>query len=271
MTESGTPEFPAVPNPSSATEPPLLPPPPVAPTSAPNMPPPSGDPWPTATAAPEFSSPGPYAPPAGPYAPPPYAPVVSAEQNPDNAPVRVGFVDAIKRAYSRYAKFSGRASRSEYWWFYFLQLLVGVPLGLLAFGLGSRVTPGEAPTAMTGNLAISGLGNLWSLANFIPLLAVSWRRLHDSNKSGWWYGAAIALQVVLIMLVVVALIASIVSQCSGSSCDVSSFTAPSGLLLGLVVAAVIAVLALAITILVFLLRRGEEGSNKYGPGYANAG
>lgn len=74
------------------------------------------------------------------------------------------FGESIKTCFSKYAEFSGRADRSEYWWFELFLLLVIVGAAML----------GET------------LSNLVSLAVLLPSLAVGARRLHDINKSGWW-------------------------------------------------------------------------------------
>ena len=80
--------------------------------------------------------------------------------------------DAVKSVFSKYATFSGRARRSEYWYFVLFQLIVGVVIGVLALIVGESVA-----TAIEG---------IWGLAILIPTLAVTWHRLHDIGKSGAW-------------------------------------------------------------------------------------
>jgi len=265
VTDSGLPEIPTQGEP-------FLSPPPEALPSAPDLPAPSGTPWPTDP----VSSAAPPVPPAfpaqPPYAAPPSAPpALGAQDNPNNAPVRVGFIEAIKRAYSKYATFSGRASRSEYWWFILFQQLVSIPLALLILLISNQLGSASTTSDPTGNLAVSGIGNLWSLVNFIPILAVTWRRLHDSNKSGWWYGAGMIGGVVATVVLAGAFIAHSVSNCSDESgCDVNNFAAPSAGLIGLVAVVALAYIAYAITMLVLVVRRGNEGANRYGPGYVTA-
>lgn len=77
----------------------------------------------------------------------------------------VGFVDAMKLYFARFADFSGRSRRSEYWW---ASLAIGV--------LGSVISA-----------IIPDLSWIWSLAILIPSVAISIRRLHDIGKSGWWF------------------------------------------------------------------------------------
>jgi len=77
------------------------------------------------------------------------------------------FVSSIKRncTTAAYAQFEGRASRSEYWWFYLFTLLA---------------------TAVADRLS-GTVGNIASLVFFLPSLALAARRLHDVGRSGWWF------------------------------------------------------------------------------------
>ena len=70
----------------------------------------------------------------------------------------------------KYAVFSGRARRKEYWMFFLFNILVAIGLAIVDCVLGGSGV----------------LGTLYALGVFIPNLAVSVRRLHDSNRSGWW-------------------------------------------------------------------------------------
>ncbi|MDQ1122654.1 DUF805 domain-containing protein [Microbacterium trichothecenolyticum] len=95
---------------------------------------------------------------------------------------------AVQRFFKKYATFAGRASRSEYWWMVLVMFLVGFALNLLASFTGGR-TIDEFGNAV----APSGLGLvfyiiylLWGLATIVPWLALLVRRLHDSDKSGFW-------------------------------------------------------------------------------------
>lgn len=86
--------------------------------------------------------------------------------------------EAVIRVLTNYAGFDGRARRSEYWYFTLFTALVS---GVLA-GLGSAFFGSDS----TFNL-FTVLSSLFSLAVFIPSLAVTWRRLHDIGKSGAYY------------------------------------------------------------------------------------
>lgn len=80
------------------------------------------------------------------------------------------FVSAIKTVLNSYAKFEGRSSRSEYWW-WFLAYILGYAI---AFMVGGALGMGEL------------LAGVFGLALLVPNIAVSVRRFHDIGKSGWW-------------------------------------------------------------------------------------
>lgn len=92
------------------------------------------------------------------------------------------FVDAVKSVLSRYATFSGRAVRSEFWWWVLFVLAVGAITNLID---GALVAPILGFQAFEEN-AGQPLSLLVSLALLLPSLAVSVRRLHDIGRSGWW-------------------------------------------------------------------------------------
>lgn len=74
----------------------------------------------------------------------------------------------------KYAVFSGRARRKEYWTFTLINILISIVIGFIDQLIGIKV------------LHIGLLGLLYSLAVLIPSIAVGFRRLHDTGRSGWW-------------------------------------------------------------------------------------
>ena len=79
-------------------------------------------------------------------------------------------------AFKKYAVFSGRSRRKEYWYFVLFNIIVGIVLGLIDTLLGTR-----------GSYAGAGLlSGIYGLAVLSPSLAVTVRRLHDIDRSGWW-------------------------------------------------------------------------------------
>lgn len=103
----------------------------------------------------------------------------------------MGFKEAVRTCIvDKYVTFSGRASRSEYWYFmlfYFLLAIVFVVLGVLLGGMSS-VETGEMSV---GVMLVLGLGALVYLGLFLPMISVVVRRFHDRNLSGWWYLASL--------------------------------------------------------------------------------
>jgi uncharacterized membrane protein YhaH (DUF805 family) len=153
----------------------------------------------------------------------------------------------------RYAEFSGRSRRMEYWMWVVFQMLIAI-----AFWVLMMVTVGSAMMSTargnpTGMLAAGGAAMvIWAvmmlvwLAFIIPGLAVSVRRLHDTNRSGWWILAPIAGYCIMFV--------GISMTANGSSMGGVLMTIGG-----------IAVLVLAIMLFVFMLLEGTKGPNKYGP------
>lgn len=98
-------------------------------------------------------------------------------------------VTSVKTCFHKYADFNGRASRSEFWWFYLFTVLaltvcylVQAMLSLLQFAAtGTRASIVFGLMSIIVNLAILAI----AVALAIPLLAVGCRRLHDRDQSGW--------------------------------------------------------------------------------------
>ena len=102
----------------------------------------------------------------------------------------MGFGQAIRSCLGKYGTFSGRASRSEFWWFYlFTAIVSGIPIFLgaivLAVASGSSGNGSADGFGLLIAVVLYIIGFLASLAFFIPTLAVGCRRLHDRGTSGW--------------------------------------------------------------------------------------
>ncbi len=87
-----------------------------------------------------------------------------------------------KVVFENYANFKGRARRSEYWYFVLANALISIVLIFLGGIIGGIFGDG-----VTGLIIGYSLFGLYTLATIIPYLAVIVRRLHDVNKSGWFY------------------------------------------------------------------------------------
>src|SRR5438067_1068007 len=143
-------------------------------------------------------------------------------------------IDWALRPLQKYADFSGRAPRAEYWWFYLAYILSAVVLQVLV-----RISP------------IFGLLGLAYLALFIPMLAVSVRRLHDTDRSGWWLLAPAVPYLIGAVLFIPAMMGA------PSAMGMAAGLGIAGLFLG--IGAI-----LAIVVLVFMCLRGTPGPNRIG-------
>ena len=82
----------------------------------------------------------------------------------------MSFIEAVSSVFSKYAVFSGRAGRPEFWWFALFNVIASVILGAVDYLLFGREI----------------LGAVYGLAVLLPGLGVAVRRLHDIGRSGWW-------------------------------------------------------------------------------------
>ena len=92
------------------------------------------------------------------------------------------FVESVRTVFSKYATFSGRATRPEYWWWVLFTVIVSVVAEILD---GALVAPLLGFQMFAPN-AGDPLGIVSSLVLLVPSIAVSVRRLHDISRSGWW-------------------------------------------------------------------------------------
>jgi uncharacterized membrane protein YhaH (DUF805 family) len=96
----------------------------------------------------------------------------------------IGFLDAIKRGFKKYATFTGRASRGEYWWWVLFTFVVYTALGLLTFVIGMSTSPDGGRTPGPGAIPLIIVLAAFALGILVPTLALTVRRLHDAGYSG---------------------------------------------------------------------------------------
>lgn len=141
----------------------------------------------------------------------------------------------LKVVRDNYANFSGRARRSEYWWYTLCGVLINIVLYVADYFIG---------------LEVNILRTIYGLAVLIPGLAVAVRRLHDIGKSGWyvlWTALPIGIGGAWLGIVTV-------SAISGMD------TGPAGLIIPALL-----VVGGAIWMLVLMCTNGDSGPNEYGP------
>ena len=158
---------------------------------------------------------------------------------------------AVRSALSNYATFSGRARRSEYWWFY----LSTVVIGLVASGI-------DALLNSVFDNALGVVGSVTSVALLLPSLAVTSRRLHDTGRTGWWMVLPI---VPLILAFVVSITAGFLLVVLSFRSDVDAGQLLTWLLVAPLVGLGVLLVAAFIVLLVFLCQDSRPGPNKYGP------
>ena len=104
------------------------------------------------------------------------------------------YLDVLKK----YAVFSGRARRKEYWFFALFNVIIIIALTLIDVSAGLYDVVAD----------IGLLSGLYSLAVFVPSIAVSVRRLHDTDRTGWWLLIAFIPLIGAIVLLVFVLLDS---------------------------------------------------------------
>ena len=87
------------------------------------------------------------------------------------------FVESVEHVFSNYFNAEGRASRSEYWWWYLFTILASIAVSLLGVILDYFMGLEFLSTILTWGL---------SILIVIPNICVQIRRYHDINRSGWW-------------------------------------------------------------------------------------
>lgn len=96
-------------------------------------------------------------------------------ESPETKTGKISPLDYYKRVLNKYAVFTGRATRSEYWYFFLFNMLIVFGLGML-----------EGILDIAPNTDESVLGGIYQLAVLVPAVAVAIRRLHDTGHGGWW-------------------------------------------------------------------------------------
>ena len=102
----------------------------------------------------------------------------------------MNFQTSIKTCFNKYADFSGRALRSEFWWFVLFSLLGGIVSVIIDVMILGYSIESNGPINL-----------IFTVALILPGIAVTARRLHDINKSGWWQ--LIELTIIGILLIII--------------------------------------------------------------------
>ncbi|RBW56904.1 DUF805 domain-containing protein [Phaeobacter gallaeciensis] len=167
----------------------------------------------------------------------------------------MGFTQSIKTCLSKYVVFSGRAQRSEYWWFVLFVVLVSVGLAVLS----SVLFDTDPETGQGSNL----LNSVFQLAMLLPMLAAGWRRLHDTGRPGWYLLLPMAFSIAMMFMLLTGV--AVFSALETGVEDPETLRAPAAFLgaTGLMVMGAIQ-LVLSVLMIWWLSRPSQEGTNEYG-------
>ena len=160
----------------------------------------------------------------------------------------MNFGEAIKSVFSKYATFSGRARRSEFWYFMLFNFLVSLVLSLIPY--------------------LSILSSLWALAVLIPTLAVTVRRFHDIGKSGWKYLYFLIPGLIYVGYLMYFIFTVAFPYIKDGNLDTELMTELlSSNVSSLVIIGVLGLIAIITWIIwiVWMARDSEPGENKWGP------
>ena len=169
--------------------------------------------------------------------------------------VKMGFVEAVKTCFSKVFTFTGRARRSEYWYWALFAFLVSILFSIL-----TEVIPEDRNDLW---LFFFGVYGVWALFNFFASFAVGVRRLHDIGRSGWWYGAQIIFGFVWTFVMLIWLCV-IVYRADVDGIDVGSTITP--FIPWLIVSGITALpfFIYCVVLLVWACTDSTPGANKYG-------
>lgn len=180
----------------------------------------------------------------------------------------MGLAGAVRTCLSKYVTFSGRALRSEFWYFVLFIVLgsfVASALDVMLFGAVETTTlsTGSAQATATTASGPSAISTVFSLAMVVPFFAATWRRLHDTGRSGLMclLPHAVFLAGSLLTMIAAGGV-GMAARLDASGALNAAMAGGAGLLIfGIMVAPVIAYIVLT----VWLASRGEPDANRFGP------
>ncbi len=174
--------------------------------------------------------------------------------------------ESVQVCLRKYADFSGRATRAEFWWWLLATTLV-------SFAISAIDTAISTLLRTLSEFAFSPFSTIFGLAILLPNLAVTARRLHDIGKSGWWQLVWFVIAGAGWILFVIGIIITIVRLVSGDSFsgvengDFFANTDFADFVPALVTFLIAMLVSLAVFVwyLIWLVRQGDYGANRYGP------
>lgn len=152
------------------------------------------------------------------------------------SPAHVDFSDAVKLFFKNFKNFKGRSTASEYWYAVLFQIMVSSVISWVSFFSSVQVV-------------ISGI---YSLIMFLPMAALTIRRLHDIGKSGWWYVAPCIFSVFFMIMAIIMI-------------DVENEYETLSAVLGFILMFGTVYLVFGILMLIWTCQPSQPFTNKWGP------
>jgi len=167
----------------------------------------------------------------------------------------MGFSAAIKTCFSKYAAFSGRARRPEYWWF-FLFIVIGSVAATMVDGVIFGFGTPEAPATQV-------VSPIFSLVTILPVFAAGWRRMHDTGRPGWYLLIPLGVSIGTMLGLMLGVFGFAKMEVAGVD-EETLGGAASGL--GMAGIAIMGIVQLIVSVLViwWLTRPTQAGANPYG-------
>lgn len=168
----------------------------------------------------------------------------------------MAFTEAVRTCLAKYATFSGRATRPEYWWFalfYFLIVVLFSLIDTMTFGVDAET--GDPKRILTP---------LAQLALFLPLLGAGWRRMHDTGRPGWYILLPMIVSLTITLFLLLGVVSFGAMENAGTDTEALKGTAVVLGLTGLF-AALVVQLIIALLMIWWLTRPSEQQDNAYGP------
>ena len=170
------------------------------------------------------------------------------------------FSDATRTCFSKFFTFSGRASRPEYWFFFLFIVIWSFIAGIVDWQFFTQIAVTETETSKSVTATSSGpVQSIVALIVFFPHLAVAFRRMHDTGRSGLY--ALLPILLILGAFAVLVFGIGIASQFHGGMLD-KLFTRATILI---VIPTLIVLFVSPLLVLLWLARPSQPGTNQYGP------
>lgn len=159
-----------------------------------------------------------------------------------NVMPQLGFGEALNEAKGKLTQFTGRSRRSEFWWTYLAVIIANIVLSLIPL-----------------------IGHVISFLLGLAVIPLTFRRLHDTGRSGWWWGVQ-AIGTIIGYSVIFAAIGldNVEAVMSGNYDPMAVADNVSGGSAALVLICALVGLVYNIAVLVFLCQDSQKGTNKYG-------